>query len=666
MPTFDLSQGWAVTGSAADSLSRLAAAELTAAFSRLAPGRGGTGPVRVDLSHDGGDGEGYRWDAAASGAIALRGDSPRGLLWGACDLLHAAGIRWLPPGAAVFLDRFPAGPVIQVPARRASSPALPGRCLIIGHEVFLRQAEEWIAWAGRNRLNTIFFHVIDEPIAMGAAHARRYRARREKAVAACRERGMRIEVGGHGMSQLLPRRYFRTVPQAFRMSKGARTPVHNFCPSSPEARSIVSANAAALFRLYPEADVVHCWADDIPGGGWCSCPRCAGLSVSDQALMATNILADALQETRPGAQISHLAYQDTENVPRVVTPRPNVCLLWAPRMRCYAHGAEEAGCRQNELHSGASFRALDAFFRRSGAQPSRVFEYYLDTILFPAALPLLPTTMAKDMRFYRDAGAHTVQVLATGSTPPGFPQANAWLFPRLAWDPEEDAVGQAAEMMLAALGADPTPTRDGAAHARLLVESLETAHAASIDIVPEQLKLRLSTGPLAAVNDPWADMTDPAHAPGPVLREKVRALDAVPELLARAKESLDAMRDSSAPDRWEAAETELRLHGAVLLFARARAKLYEAGSRGAPAEERGLLAEARGHFRDVKRWARRTMTVPADRRGLILFLEGIWGLRLAWISRTLALTSAGRGLSFCLSAGRLAGRYIRVRLGSLR
>jgi len=60
------------------------------------------------------------------------------------------------------------------------------------------------------------------------------------------------------------------------------------------------------------------------------------------------------------------------------------------------------------------------------------------------------------------------------------------------------------------------------------------------------------------------------------------------------------------------------------------------------------------------------MTVPADRRGLILFLEGIWGLRLAWISRTLALTSAGRGLSFCLSAGRLAGRYIRVRLGSLR
>jgi hypothetical protein len=662
MPSFDLSRGWTFTAQPADPTSRLAASELDAAFSRLAPRPGGGQPVRLDLSYEGGTGEGYRWDADQSGGITLVGEGPRGLLYGAYDLLHVAGFRWLPPAGHSFPVQDPAGPTITVSRHRASAPALPGRCLIIGHEVFLRQAEDWIEWAARCRLNTVFFHIIDDAMAMGAAPARRYRLLRERAVAAARERGMRIEVGGHGMSLLLPRRYFRTLPQAFRMSNGRRTPDHNFCPSSPEAHKIISANAMELFRLYPEADVVHCWADDIPGGGWCSCPRCAGLSVSDQALMATNILADALGESRPGVQVSFLAYQDTENVPGTVTPRSNVCLLWAPRQRCYAHGADDPGCAENRLHSGPSFRMLSDFFRRNGAQPSRVFEYYLDTILFPGALPLLPSTIAKDMRFYRDAGAHTVQALMTGSTPSGFPQMNAWLYPRLAWDPDEEAAALAGDFILTALGSDAVSGAAGAEQCRRLVDSLESAHAAAIDIVPEQVKQRLPHGPFAAVRDPAADMTDPAHASGSVLKEKVRRLEEVPLLVARAEESLEAVRELAALDRWEAMRTELGLHRAVLLLARVRAKLYEAVSRGAArAEVRGFLAEARGHFGDVIRWARRVMPVRADRRELRFLLEGHWGLRLALISRMYAATPLGRGLSWCLTVARAGLLYIRAR-----
>jgi hypothetical protein len=662
MPSIDLSRGWTIASQAADPVSRLASSELEAAFSALAPAQGAARELRVGLSHDAGDGEGYRWEADRARGIALHGEGPRGLLYGVYDLLHAAGFRWLSPAGGSGWDRRPAGPVIEVPALRSSSPGLPGRCLIIGHEVFLRQAVEWIAWAGRSRLNTVFFHIIDEPLAMGAASAARYRSVRDKAVAAARERGMRIEVGGHGMSLLLPRRCFRKTPQAFRMSEGSRTPDHNFCPSSPEAREIISANSAKLFRLYPEADVIHSWADDIPGGGWCSCPKCADLSVSDQALMATNILADALKECLPGAQISHLAYQDTENVPARTTPRPNVCLLWAPRMRCYAHGADEPGCAENALHCGPQFRTLNDFFRRSGAQPSRVFEYYLDTILFPAVIPFLPGTLAKDMRFYRDAGAHTVQALMTGSTAWAFPPLNAWLYPRLAWDPDQDPAELAGEFFTAALGVDAARASAGTVEGRRLAASLEAAHAAAIDIVPEQVLHRLPPTPLAAVSDPSADMTDPAHAPSPVLKEKVLRLEVIPALLDKAGESLEAMRALSAPHRWEAARIELDLHRAVLQFERARARLYEAAARGAArAEVRVLLSEARGHAGEVVRWSRRTMSVPADRREFRLLLEVLWGLRLSFISREYAVTPLGRGLSWCITVIRLALMYLRVR-----
>ncbi len=662
MPSFDLSRGWTIAATATDPVSRLASSELEAAFSALAPGQGAARELRVSLSHDGGQGEGYRWEADHPREITLHGEGPRGLLYGAYDLLHAAGFRWLAPARGSAWDLRPAGPVIDVPVLGASSPALPGRCLIIGHEVFLRQAEAWIAWAGRNRLNTVFFHIIDEALAMGAASATRYRSVRGRAVETARERGMRIEVGGHGMSLLLPRRYFRTVPQAFRMSNGSRTPIHNFCPSSPEAKEIISANAVKLFGLYPEADVFHSWADDIPGGGWCSCPKCAGLSVSDQALMATNILADVLKECLPGAQISHLAYQDTENIPARTVPRPNVCLLWAPRMRCYAHGAGEPGCLENRLHSGPQFRILNDFFRRSGAQPSRVFEYYLDTILFPAVIPFLPGTLAKDMRFYREAGAHTVQALMTGSTPWAFPPLNAWLYPRLAWDPGVDPSELAGEFFTAALGVDPAGAAAADAEGRRLAAGLEAAHAAAIDIVPEQVMHTLPPSPLAAVSDPSADMTDPAHAPAPVLAEKVRRLEAVPSLLDSAAESLEALKPLSVPGRWEAANLELGLHRAVLLFERSRARLYEAAGRGAARSEvRGFLSEARAHLREITRWSRRTMSVPADRREFRLLLEVLWGLRLAFISRSRAATTVGRGLSWCMTVARLALMYLRVR-----
>ncbi|GIW18573.1 MAG: hypothetical protein KatS3mg064_1730 [Tepidiforma sp.] len=91
----------------------------------------------------------------------------------------------------------------------------------------------------------------------------------------------------------------------------------------------------------------HLWADDLRAGGWCACGGCAGMTPSDQALEATNLVAEALERVDPAAQVAHLAYHDTLEAPQRVRPRANVAALWAPRNRCYAHALDDGGCRRN-------------------------------------------------------------------------------------------------------------------------------------------------------------------------------------------------------------------------------------------------------------------------------------------------------------------------------
>jgi len=65
-----------------------------------------------------------------------------------------------------------------------------------------------------------------------------------------------------------------------------------------------------------------------------------------------------------------------------------------------------------------------------------VFEYWFDAILFAGGVPDLSATMAEDLRFYAEAGVHTVQLLMTGHGRPPQPHPNPPAFARLAWNPD--------------------------------------------------------------------------------------------------------------------------------------------------------------------------------------------------------------------------------------
>lgn len=640
------------------------ALESITGFSPAITSRAREGIPTIALSHLGRAGDGFRWEVHPD-RILIEGQSPRGLLFGVYSLLEALGCRWPAPGIDVLpaVTRFtlPDDPIVE-------QPALPGRALILGHWVFLEQAERWIAWAARNRLNTVFFHTTEEPLAMGAAPERQYQRIKGAALRAARQRGLIVEHGGHGLAALLPRRLFRQMPDAFREHNSRRTPDHNFCPTSEAGMAVIRANAEAHFRAHPEVDVFHLWADDIAGGGWCSCARCQGLSPSEQALLATNAIAEVLAGVNPAAQTSFLAYHDTEDVPRRVQPRPNVHMLWAPRMREYARSIDHPDSAVNSPRYPETFRAQVAHFQAAGAQPARAFEYYLDGILFKSVLPPLPGVIKADLRFYRSAGAHTAGVLMTGTRPWLAPQINAYLFARLCWNPDQDLLALVREFCRAAFDCD---SPDLVASYR----DLEQAFSRALALTPETAIPEF--GMQRPLESPPVDMGDPFRAPRPVLIDRAGRASEVEALAENARAAFDRAWDTWAAGHptgpptahsaaWWGQMEELTLIQDWLRFDAARVRLYHALSGETPkTTAKHHLGQAEFYLQRVLEWGAGPARIehPAVRANFALLHRAMWGLRLVRVR----LDHFSRGLgglwlriSTLLELRRLAARVRRA------
>lgn len=584
---------WAIELTSDEPVARFAARELHCTLQRI-----GAPPLPI-VSRSAGSRIALRCGAAGDGfvratddaGLILHGDGPRGLLYAVYDLMESLGCRWVAPGAlGEHLPRYEH--VVLPQAVVAQQPALPGRCLVIGHDFFLDTAEEWIIWAARNRLNTIFIHTIDQRLALGACHLRRWHARRSALLPLLHERGMRLELGGHGMRNLIPRGFFLRHPAIFRHDGIRRTLDHNFCPSHPAARQLLRSRGAAFFYAHPEAQVFHLWPDDILGGGWCRCMRCRSLSASDQALLATNDLAEVLESINAQARLAYLAYHDTTAPPRRVAPRPNVVLVYAPRSRSYAYGIADSASPVNSplfqhLLSNVSVFNQPQPPKTCNLAPGaangssittsahRVFEYYLDGILFKSAPPPLPAVIRADLRAYRDTGVHTVQALMTGDRPWLVAPVNAYLFARLAWDPDQNL-----DALLLSYASARAPRSPAAL--MTATRALASAWRPVLDILPdEQIS---STGGFArrdVVIHPPVDVLDYMAAPQTIRESRLEQLASVAELLDRGRvawgEVLKHAHDDIVHLAPERAEWEL---GARLLrFIIVRQQLYVLDSR---------------------------------------------------------------------------------------
>lgn len=639
-----LDSSWSIELTGDHSTAYLAARELQTFLTRLGaptlPITSAADGPRIALHH-GPEGDGFVRAPDRRGLL-LRGEGPRGLLYAVYDLLEALGCRW--PAPEPDAERVPRHATLTLPrVAVADQPGLARRGLIIGHDLFLAEAERWIVWAARNRLNTIFIHTTIREPALGACRLAAWRARRAALLPLIRERMLHIELGGHHLRDLLPRRLFRIRPDWFRYDGRRRTPDYNLCVSSPEALAYIQDTAAALFQVYPEAEVYHLWPDDLLGGGWCRCDRCAGLSPADQAMIAANALAEALPNASKEARVALLAYHDTEAPPVSIMPHPRAAVIFAPRRRSYAAGMDapiNAGVAERLARYIAMFRAANC--------PVAVFEYYLDGILFKSAPPPLTEVIAADLRRYCAAGVNGAHVLLTGDRPFVAASPNAYLFARLAWSPTTDA-----DAILTAYAAARAPS--AAAALVTAWTALEHAWRPALERDPEQ------TDPQPPGHDPIArppaDVLDyPLHEPQRAAERRLEALRTAETHLLHGRRVWDADL-ALATLASERAEWEL---GATLLrFLRLRQQLYVLHARAADAALLAeTLAEAQAALNDLLAWA--DIHVPPEAQSGHRLLRMAFQLQLDHIADLHLLNPLGRLGLRLRRAGALAGYGLRT------
>jgi len=619
----------------------------------------------------------------AAGGVTIESATGRGLLFGAYDLLEDLGYRWYYPGPVG--ERAPVGDEVRLPhGVKVSGAALPGRSLILGHDLYLADAEGWVEWAARNRLNNVFLHEFPPPV-LGGRSSRYWREALAKVGPLARRRGLTVEFGGHGLAALLPRSLFRSHPDFFRHDGRRRNPDHNLCPSSQGGLDVIRRNARAYLELHPGADVYHLWPDDIVGDGWCRCPGCASLSASDQALLATNAVAEVLAEVAPGARLAFLVYHDTIEPPRQVRPRPNVALLYAPRERCYAHALDDPACGVNRGYHGHLVAGVEAVSggwpaggeaaaggeTAAGAQASgpRVFEYYLDAVLFKSMLPPLSRVMARDPLAYRRAGVGTVGALMTSDRPWVSVSPNLWLFARLTWDPEAD---------LAALAADFAGGLLGSSGLARYFGLLEEAFVKILELDGQAGTLRMPG--LGLLDAPPLDTLDfldgPSRAGEGKLRQLTESADLVGEavyLLAQSLPQAGAGGEQTPGGptgaALEAEWSELELVARQLEYLKARQEAVmalpgpdPAASTGSPEPPtvREAIARAWQALAAVRRWGRSHLQEALARAQFVVF-HSMWEVQLLHLERRLQGKQGRPRLRDVAGLGRVAVRWVALR-----
>lgn len=270
---------------------------------------------------------------------------------------------------------------------------------------------DWPRRAKRAGLTTIATHVFPGEVAAFLKTDRGQQFLEE-----CRREGLQVEHELHAVRDLLPRALFDKDPDMFPMNeKGERVRDSNLCVHSKNAVEIVCENAvkyAGLLR--PTTGRYFYWVDD--NQPMCRCPKCRGLSDSDQALVLENRVLEALRRDDRRATLAHLAYSRTLAPPAQVKPDRGIFLEFAPIARRYDRPfADRDASPDGGPKHGQLLDLLDANLAVFGTEGAQALEYWLDLSRFSrwrranvSKLPWNQEVLHADLKTYAQRGVRHV------------------------------------------------------------------------------------------------------------------------------------------------------------------------------------------------------------------------------------------------------------------
>jgi hypothetical protein len=276
---------------------------------------------------------GFSWRLGRD-RLEIYGASDRGLCNGIFDFLAALGLRWPRPGqSAAVRSKAEALPALPVPDRvhpweyplrelKGYQPAegdlAKRRRLFLDPVLSPKALEAWILWAARNKIDGVVFPLPDAEVPWLPGKRGLFQ---QSLLALARSYAFHIETGGRNLSRFLPRRYFLSNPELFRLEQGKRIKKIHFCATNPDTLEILKREAESIFQRYPGIEVFHLWPDRGNEGTWCACPSCRAFSPEEQTRIAVNCIAACLEALDPALRVSYRGNGD-ERID--IPPRPNM------------------------------------------------------------------------------------------------------------------------------------------------------------------------------------------------------------------------------------------------------------------------------------------------------------------------------------------------------
>lgn len=577
-------------------------------FQVLAPAQAPSEGDRILLRVSGdGPSESYRIDTQESDGdrtVLIEGADRVGTLYGAYDLLHRLGARWLAPGPlGEEIPLLPEGRLPVVTAQETPDFTLRGF-----HAWEDRGDEEFLLWMARNRMN----HWCVEQ----SGHA------------LMRKLGIRMEAGGHVLQSLYINpadpypydaandpytpssesagdangdgvlSYAEAHPEWYALIDGVRKPDirgdfgANYCTSNQDAtaelvRGLVNDLAEGQWR---DADVLNAWMLDW--GAWCECEACqAQGSWTDRNLRVVHAMAEGIAEARVQGRINRpiallfLAYADVIEPPTRPLPDDfdyDVCIAtYFPIQRCYVHPLDASICETNRRYS----EHLDGW----AAAPERHYrgqlcigEYY--NVSRTKCLPVVfRGTMDTDVPHYYGLGARLFHYMHVTTEDWGTRALTNYQLARQLWNHDADPEGIFEDYLAARYGlAAPAMAR--------FYGSLQTM-LENVTPLKYELAPRLDSGARPLFSDPHLQYDERLPGGGPSLRAMLAAADRCQAILdsVQTQPLADRIRDRIAED------------AAAFLYGRRTLQLYDAMARAyaaidgdRPDEARAACQEALG------------------------------------------------------------------------
>src|SRR5262249_48277631 len=249
----------------------------------------------------------------------------------------------------------------------------------------------------------------------------------------------------HTFNDLLPpKQYFDAHPEYYSLVNGKRMKgTYQLCLTNPDVLQIAIEKVKEWIRRSPNATIFSVSQNDTYDN--CQCDNCRAVEQQEGApsgvvLRFVNALADAIAKDHPNVLIDTLAYQWTEDPPKLVRPRPNVRIRLAPIGACVAHGFDKCDANKKVLSN------LEAWAKITNQL--YIWQYCTNFANYLQPLPDLDE-IRDDTRLFKQRG--TVGLFYEGAYAQGgggeMSELKAYLMAKLMWNPNRPAEPIIAEFL---------------------------------------------------------------------------------------------------------------------------------------------------------------------------------------------------------------------------